>query len=416
MKTAAVITEYNPFHNGHLYQLNKIRESGVDCIIIVMSGNFTQRGIPAIYDKFSRTAMALENGADLIFELPVYYATGSAEFFARGAITLLDKLGVVDELYFGSESGEIMPLQKCADIFLNEPSEYKKQLSLYLKNGNSFPKARSLAISDYLGNDMKQLGMLCTQPNNILGIEYIKELLRSNSTIIPKTIKREGASYHDAEISEHSGVFASANAIRSSMSSDLSQRKESLYKHVPQSVYQFMTSKEGSNTLFNNDFSSILLFQLSQLLAFGGNEKYYDMNQQLYDIIKKNIQNYQNWDQFILQCKSKEYTYTRLNRSFLHILLHMKQSVMDSFKEYGDIFYARLLGFTTNGAMCMKSIKQNSDIPIISKLADAQKVISSIGLESLKADLYASNIYYGVLSQKYHTPIENEYQKEIIRK
>lgn len=414
MKTAAVITEYNPFHNGHLYQLRKMREAGVECIIIVMSGNFTQRGIPAIYDKYARASMALENGADLVFELPVYYATGSAEYFAKGAVTLLDYLNVVDTLYFGTECGDILSIKKCADVFLKEPEQYKAQLSQYLKKGNSFPKARQLALSDFLQDKSDSLSDLCIQPNNILGIEYVKELLRRNSSIIPQTIKREGASYHSEELSQNKQMFASANAIRSSLSES---NNTSLFKnHVPENVYQYMCSHTGKHALFVKDFSSVLLYQLRRFLAYEQQAEYYDMNLQLQNIFKKNINFFQDWEQFALLCKSKEFTYTRINRSLLHILLHMEQSTMESFRTEGDIFYARLLGFTKNGAKCMKSIKANGAVPIISKLADASKKLSSSAGISLQADLFASEVYYDTLSQKYGIPFISEYQKEIIKR
>ena len=151
MKIAAVIAEYNPFHNGHFYQLNTIREKlGADRIIVVMSGNFTQRGIPALIDKYDRCKMALENGADLVFELPVYYATGSAEYFAQGAVSLLDKLGVVDYLHFGSEDGNLNTLSTCAEILANEPISFKETLHTLLKEGISFPTAQARALSEEL--------------------------------------------------------------------------------------------------------------------------------------------------------------------------------------------------------------------------------------------------------------------------
>lgn len=414
MKTAAVITEYNPFHNGHLYQLNQIRENGAECIIIVMSGNFTQRGIPSVYHKFIRAEMALTNGADLVFELPVYYATGSAEFFARGAVTLLDKLGVVDELYFGSECGDILAIEKCADIYLNEPLPYKTQLSEYLKAGNSFPKARQLALSDYLQNDSELFTELCTQPNNILGIEYVKELLRRNSPITPITIKRKGASYHNSELSQDCQIHASANAIRTSLME--ANEKNMLHQHVPENVYRYMISDDGQHTLFTRDFSSVLLYRLRSFLSCEPNTAYYDMNHQLQNIFKRNIDTFQSWEQFVLQCKSREYTYTRLNRSLLHLLLQMEQATMDCFREQGDIFYARLLGFTSTGAKCMKCIKANGTIPIISKLADTPNILSPVAMKSLQADLYASALYYDTLSQKYGIPILNEHRMKIVRK
>lgn len=415
MKIAAVITEYNPFHNGHLYQLQKIKENGADCIIIVMSGNFTQRGIPAIYDKFTRTKMALQNGADLVLELPLYYATGSAEFFATGAVTLLNQLGIVDELYFGSETGNLELLSKCAHIFIEEPPIFKEHLSNYLRCGHSFPKARAFAITDYLGEVPQDYDSICNQPNNILGIEYLKALIRTNSSITPVTIKREGEHFHSTLISPEIQQYASANAIRNALLHDTEDIDSLLKNHIPPSVYQYILSNAGKHTLFDNDFSSLIYYQLQYLLYMEKAPSYYDVNSQLLDIFRKNISAFESWNQYVLSCKSKEYTYTRLNRALLHILLHMSQDAFQCFRENGDIFYARLLGFSTNGTTVMKKIKANSNIPMISKLSTASTFLSECGKQSILADIYASSVYYGVRSCKYKIPIENEYQKQIIK-
>ena len=199
MKTVGIIAEFNPLHNGHKYLLDEAKRlSGADFCIVVMSGNFVQRGSPALLDKYTRTQMALLNGVDLVIELPVIYATASAEYFARGAVRLLDKLGVVDIITFGSECGNIELLKKAATELTEETPDFKKNLQDNLKKGLSFPKARSQAIGKQ-GDG--------SEPNNILGIEYIKALNYWDSSITPTTIERKGSGYHDEQM-------ASATAIR----------------------------------------------------------------------------------------------------------------------------------------------------------------------------------------------------------
>lgn len=206
MKVLGLVTEYNPFHNGHKYHIEEAKRlTGADYVIAVMSGNFVQRGTPAMIDKYSRTAMALQNGVDVVFELPVCYATGSAEFFAHGAVSLLDALGIVDYLCFGSECGDIKPLDKAAQFLLDTPSTFEENLKEFVKEGLTYPAARLKALKlfteDKTTEDTQILTQILTQPNNILGIEYIKAIHNLSSTIQPVTIKRISAHYHDSELS-----------------------------------------------------------------------------------------------------------------------------------------------------------------------------------------------------------------------
>ena len=213
MKTAGIIAEYNPFHRGHEYQIQYTKEKlGADYVIVTMSGDYVQRGTPALISKHLRAEMALRCGADLVLEMPVSVSTASAEAFAMGGVSLLDSLGVVDMLCFGSESGEISTLQKLAEILVKEPDEYKHLLKSFLSQGLSFPTARSQALTEYLkavcrltkANTVEDsatfssnAARILNTPNNILGIEYCKALLRLNSKIQPVTIRRKGMGYHD---------------------------------------------------------------------------------------------------------------------------------------------------------------------------------------------------------------------------
>ena len=427
MKIAAVIAEYNPFHNGHFYQLNTIREKlGADRIIVVMSGNFTQRGIPALIDKYDRCKMALENGADLVFELPVYYATGSAEYFAQGAVSLLDKLGVVDYLHFGSEDGNLNTLSTCAEILANEPISFKETLHTLLKEGISFPTAQARALSEELVKhnvpniNQNALQQTIALPNNTLGIEYIKALLQRHSSVQPMTLKREGNQYHELTLSDEK--FASANAIRSFLF-DLTapgpdpNTYASIQGQVPKSVYEYFVDKTHQEFLFSDDFSTVLYYKLLTVLHTNKRlEEYYDVTEPIRDIITKNINQYTTLSDFCLTCKTKNLTYSRINRCLTHILLDLKQEQILEFKSNDYATYARLLGFSESGKDVLKAIKANSSIPIISKLPKALKETSDkLTLSSLYADIHASQLYYMMQGQKYGHLAKNEYTEEIIR-
>ena len=236
MRIVGIIAEYNPFHNGHQYHIEKSLElTGADAAVVVMSGNFIQRGAPAIMPKHSRAKMALKNGASLVIELPVPYATGSAEYFAYGAVSLLDDFGCVDALCFGSECGNLNLLKTLAKILVKEPAEYKELLSCYLKQGNSFPLARQYAMRDYLHSD--QVNDILAEPNNILGIEYLKALYRLNSTIEPYTIQRVSSHYHDQELQES---YSSASAIRNVIKSE---DFDSLKLQLSEESFEFLMPK-----------------------------------------------------------------------------------------------------------------------------------------------------------------------------
>lgn len=213
MKTVGLITEYNPFHNGHLYHIERARElTGADRVVIVMSGDYVQRGTPALLSKHSRAHMALLNGASAICELPVCYASGSAEFFAQGAISILEGLGCIDTLCFGSECGELSVLQHIAQLLLSESDTYSHMLQDALKKGHSFPAARHQALEKLTGETF--VSQILSEPNNILGIEYLKALKKQNSRMVPYTLKRDSSGYHDTKLQPQS---SSASAIRNAL-------------------------------------------------------------------------------------------------------------------------------------------------------------------------------------------------------
>lgn len=395
MKVVGLIAEYNPFHNGHEYHIEKAKKlTGADAAVVVMSGNYVQRGTPAIMPKHLRTESALKAGASLVIELPVCYATGTAEQFAHGAVSLLDKLGCVDALCFGSECGDIDILGNIAKILCNEPKEYKECLQNYLRSGLSFPVARQCAISDIYPS--KDFGKILEQPNNILGIEYLKALYRLDSKIKPYTIERISSGYHDTDLQNE---FSSATALRQTI---LNGNFEDLHGQVPNtSIDLFEQNYQKCFPIVADDFSILLKYRLLNETKTSLLE-YADVSEELANRIYNQLNNFVSFEQFCELIKTKEVTYSRISRALLHVLLGIKKS------DYVDISYARILGFCKTDSTILNEIKQTSTIPLVTKLT---QYIDSL----LDIDIYASNLYSSIITDKFQTPYINEYEHAIIR-
>ena len=328
MKVGAIIAEYNPFHNGHKYQIEKFKnESQLDYVLVIMSGNFTQRGEPAWMPKHLRTEMALLGGADLVIELPLYYATGNASLFAEGAIAHLNALGCVDELCFGCETDNSIEslkikLDQAADILINEPDEYKIALVQYLKEGYSYPSARERALAAFF-EDCSDL----FSPNNILALEYLISLKKTKSLIQPKPIIRYGPGYHDLN-AEH--CFASASAIRSQLSHEVPENVQGL---PIESLSIIKDHYHHSMPLCMNDFSHA--FAMSYMLNKDILNTYLDINDDLANLMIKNYDAFTNLEDYISSIKNKAYTYTRLSRCINHILTKQKRAAFLYFSLLG---------------------------------------------------------------------------------
>lgn len=414
-----IIAEYNPFHNGHKYLLEESKNAvGADYTVVVMSGNFMQRGTPALINKYKRTEMALLNGADLVLELPMYYAASSAEYFAMGGISLLDKLGVVNTLSFGSECGDLSILQKVAAILQQEPETYTTALRQYLRQGQSYPAARTNALLVHDSSLEESIDLL-SSPNNILGMEYLKALLRRNSSIEPHTILRSGSGYHDRAIT---GVQCSARAIRRTVFEKpehiLPAEKDALAKslsgQMPESALGILLSciKQGT-FLSANDFSAILHYKLLSEKATGF-AQYLDVTPDLSDRICKNLYAYNGFEDFCDTIKSKDMTHTRISRCLLHILLNMTTETMHFYQNMDYTSYARVLGFRKDATPLMNTIKKNAGIPLVTKLADAGQYLPAEALAMLEDDISKNNIYESVLSLKSGQPMQNEYRTPIV--
>ncbi len=419
MKVNGIIAEYNPFHNGHKYHLEtSLGSTGADYTIIAMSGNFMQRGTPGMIHKYARAEMALKNGADLVLEIPSFYACASAEYYAHGAVSLLDQLGVVDHLCFGSECGDVAVLTQIAEILAKEPAAFRKHLTTCLKQGHSYPTARSLALAGYLEEHCASPKEHCaTTPNNILGIEYIKALLARNSNIKPVTISRVGAQYHDQTLSTG---YPSATAIRHAIYTQYNRNKTALGSlatltdQLPDCVLDILQNAYKTlQPIQMDDFSQILLYKLLCQAPYGY-EKYLDISNDLSDKISKNLFRFQNYSDFCDLLKSKDTTYTRLSRCLMHILLDIQTEDMERYKAMDYVPYARVLGLRKDAAPLLSAIKEHASIPLITKLADAENILGKDALEMLRRDIQISHIYNGVEATKCGTDIRNEYRTPII--
>ncbi len=409
MHVNGIVAEYNPFHNGHLYQLQDAKTQGMaDHTIVVMSGNFTQRGTPALLPKHVRAEIALQSGASICIELPTLYATSSAEYFATGAVTLLDKLGVVDHLCFGSECGEVSILNRISEILTEEPETYRIALKDYLQAGLSYPVARTKALISY-DSSLEQYANILSSPNNILGIEYLKIIRRLDSRMCPLTTKRLGADYHD---NRFGNSFCSALAIRQAI---LANRDiEVLEGQLPDTVLSGLKKyMDIYNPLDLNDFSSLLHYKLLSEAPLGFH-RFLDVSQALSDRITNQLYHYSSFHGFCELLKTKELTYARICRCLLHILLDMKKEDLELAQTLDYIPYARILGFRRAAEPLLKELKQKSSIPLITKLADAKEQLNNHAYNMLQRDIQCSSIYESVLSLKSKVTMRNEYQIPIV--
>ena len=404
-----IVAEYNPFHNGHLHHLIESKKlTNSDYTIAVMSGSFTQRGDVSIIDKWSRAQMAIENGVDLVIELPTIYAISSAENFASGAIKILDSLGIVDYLSFGSECNDISILSDVTDVLTNEPSEYKSLLSHELSRGISFPKARERALMMYL-NDIRRFNNVLSSPNNILGIEYLKALDKQNSKIHPITIKREGSAYNDDSIPLDSG-FASATSIRNlCQSHDISI----LQNFMPESSFNILQDCLENGHLVKNisEFDKLIIFTLRQM-STDEISNLPDVSEGLEFAIKSAVNQCNTTAELLSIINTKRYTQTRLKRIFLYALLGITKKDMQISKTTKP--YIRILCFNDKGRELISEIsKHNRKLTIISSVKKFMDNNSNKNLKiMLVKDILSTNVY--TLAYEYDSIGNLDYTHKLI--
>ena len=358
MASVGIIAEYNPFHNGHLYQIEKIKKKyPEDTIIIAMSGNFTQRGEPAIIDKWNRTRLAIENGADLVIEIPYAFTTQSADYYSYAGITLLENLKV-EKLIFGSESNNIEDITEIAKAQLEE-KDFDKLVKIYSKFGYNYPTSLSLALKDLTGKEIKT-------PNDILGITYIKTIIKNKYKIKPIAIQRTNE-YHNKDLT---GTISSATSIRENL-----DNLESIKEAVPKTTYKTLT-KETIHK--KEDYFNFLKYKI---ITEENLEKYHLVEKDLAVKLKKEIQNSTNYEELIQKVKSKHQTYSKISRALLHILCNYTK---EESKENTKIKYIRLLGFNDTGRKYLNKHKKDISLPIISKITKEKESMLELELNTTK--------------------------------
>ncbi len=420
-KVLGIIAEYNPFHNGHLYHLeNSKKITGCDYTVAIISGNFTQRGSTSIVDKWSKTKMALKNGVDLVIELPVLYSISSAENFADGAIKILNSLGIIDYLSFGSEASDIDVLRDIANILSDEPENYKKLLSVQLDKGLSFPKARESALIDYIKNcnntdiyannklDLKNYDVALSSPNNILGIEYLKALKKYNSLIKPICVKRFESEYNSIDFSND---IASATAIR-----NLVKNKDfDIIKNlVPNNTYSILLEniKNGHIVEDLNVFEKEIIYILRKM-SIEEIANLPDVSEGLEFAIKDAVNLCNNISELLNLLKSKRYTQTRLQRILLYALLGITKRDIETSKNI--IPYVRVLGFNENGKELVSEIsKKNPELKIITSVKKFVDSNENKKLElMLNKDIFTTNVY--TIGFKYNSLNNMDFKNKIIK-
>lgn len=386
MNTVGLIVEYNPLHYGHVYHFEQAKKTvQADAVVIVMSGQFLQRGEPALVNKWARTEMALEMGVDLVFELPYVYSTQQAHYFAQGAVQLLSSLPFVNTLCFGSESGEIRSLEAIADFLYEEPREFKEQIKVEMSKGNSYPQAYSSAILSILKKEQKLDPQLISKPNNILGLHYLMALKKTQSHIRPTTIKREKAEYHDRHFSDHQ--IASATSIREALFSGDKPQWDTIKPYIPPYTLHILQreARLGRGPVsWENYFSYVAHSLLSQ--SPNQLRGIYEMEEGIENRFKEKILMADRMSTLIELVKSKRYTWNRIQRMILHTFTQFtKEEASQLHLDQGPT-YLRLLGYSPKGRELLHKYKKEIRLPVISAIRKNHP-------EMLTYDLKASSLH-----------------------
>lgn len=415
MKAVGLVTEYNPFHNGHLYHLNKAMElTGADISVAVMSGDFVQRGEPAVLDKYTRTSMALNSGVNLVVELPVNYAVSSAENFAAGALKVLDYIKV-DSIAFGSESGDIERLSKLAHVLCDNEDTLYKEISKYTANGISYAAARQKVVEKLTDKDT---AAMLTSSNNILAVEYLKAIIKNNYAIKPYTVQRQGDSYNDTDIRSE---YASATALRENLKAD------NISKYIPVKAGLILSS--NTNYIYPDDITEALFTRLLDILFASSYDKnvfienvmkYPDVNKEIagrlyksaMDMITRTVPHGAgskdneafSFGSLCEHIKTKEVPLSRIKRALVRITLGLDKKHME---KYSNAPYIRVLGFDKKGQEYLSYIRKTVEVPLITKTADYK--------EMLLDDIHAANIYNMIVAGKYGVKEQGDYVKSPIR-
>ena len=425
MKIVGLITEYNPFHAGHLYHMQQARKlTGADYCVVLMSGSFVQRGEPAIFDKYLRTKTALLAGADLVLEIPAAFSTASAHEFAAYGVALLSAIGV-DAVVFGSECGQIEILKQAAYALNHESAEFQERLRKGLKAGLTYPQARAKALGEtqaggtrvenvedfHANTDVSNSHIwssILNSPNNILGIEYLRAAEDLHSPMEFYTISRKGSGYHEDTLADAN--FPSASAIRGIIRNSLSKDKDLLdilASHLPAVTHPAYT---GAVPVFVDDFSELLNAAVLQMQA---TFSIADLSPELAARLAKPPYFPLSFEERIQALKTRQLTYTRVSRALLHLVLGMREEDISRWKDEGYALYARILGFRRQSSPLLSCLHKKSSIPLITKMADAAQNLSPSALALLEQEVYASHLYQTV-RMKRSGVFQNEYTEGLV--
>ena len=402
MRATGVVVEHNPFHNGHLYHIKESRKNtGADVVIAVMSGNFLQRGEPALVDKWSRTKMALQGGVDIVIELPYVFATAQASDFAKGSIALLEAAGCTD-FCFGSEQGSIEPFINTYDLITSQQESYQQSINQFMKTGMSYPKALNEAYADLI-KGYNQPFVDLSQPNNILGYHYIEAAYHLQASIQPVTIQRIVSGYHDDVLPGQS--IASATGIRKVIFND--QGISDLTPLLPKASLQNIVEWQSSIGSFGSwqHFYPYLRFQIirssKEQLA-----SYAEVTEGIEYLLKEAAQKSNTFETFMEVVKSKRYTWTRIQRMLTHIYTGF---TWDDLKQASSPTYLRLLGMTEMGQRYLNEHKKNLSLPLVSR-------VGAVKDSMLSHDIKATDLYtLGIQSHAFNQPIGRDYRQPPIR-
>lgn len=387
-RVLGIVAEYNPFHNGHLYHLEKAKkDTDSNYTVAIISGNFTQRGGTSLVDKWSKAEAAVSAGVDLVIELPVLYATSSAENFAEGAVKILDSLKIVDSIAFGAETPDVEVLDKCAEVLYHEPKQYKTLLSHELKKGLSYPKARENALMMYL-NDIRKFAKVLSSPNNILGIEYLKALKKLKSPLEAFSIPRREVGHNDLEFNNH---IASSTAIRNMIRNDGFSALSSL---MPSASYSILMKnmKAGHIIPDISVFEKEILYTLRKMTPSQIAELP-DVTEGLEFAIKNAANSCNTFNELMNLVKTKRYTATRLQRILVYALLGITKKDLAMSRKLDP--YARVLALNKRGKFLIAEIaKANPKLQIITSVKRFTDDNSNKNLQfMLEKDIWATNVY-----------------------
>lgn len=413
MKIVGIVCEYNPFHNGHEYQIKKSLEvTGADRVVCFMSGHFLQRGIPALADKYTRAGIALSSGADAVFEIPFVYATSSARDYAYAAVSMMNALEAVDYISFGAETDNLPLLNELAAIICDEPASMSDELKKLMSSGLSYAVARARALTAYISESKRdlcpvpeELDTILKSPNNILALEYLCALKSTGSRISPVLIQREISEYNSTS-AEHD--ICSATAIRYLLEAGT---LPDIRRHVPQSCYDTLQDNYMKTfPVFTDDISYML--GCARLLG-DDNSDIADLEKDLANRLSK-ININLTFEQTTQLLKCRNYTMTHVQRGLLHKIVGLTADDYRLFKKEGPILYAKLLGLRKSSGDVISLFKQKSSIPVITRSVEINHTGSDICRKMFEYDVKASRIYSNIVYRKFGNDIKDDYARSVI--